>query len=81
MVYWLMIYAGLEKVLQPDSWFSNGHYAQNQPPTQNASQVHHFNGSRTFRLRAAVKLFPGLVGGYNKYCLISWQQTLSIALP
>ena len=35
--------------------------SQNPSPTKNALKIHHFKGSRNFRLQAALKLFPGLI--------------------
>ena len=41
---------------------------QNLPPTKNALKIHNFKGFRKFRLRAAVKLFPGLIYLHNINC-------------
>ena len=42
---------------------SNDHYAapKTHPRQNNAWKIHHFKGYHKFRLRAAVKLFPGLL--------------------
>ena len=43
-------------------FFSPAAGSQNQPPTKNALNNHHFKGSRKFQLQAAAKLFRGLLG-------------------
>ena len=58
--------SGLEKVLQPGS--QPLRRSQNQLPTKNALKIHDFKGSRKFRLRVAVKLFPGQLHMCTSVC-------------
>ena len=82
---------GLEKVLQPGRRLrttaqppplSNGHYTP-LPKGKHDKKCsdHHFNGPRKFRLRTAVKLFPGLFSdGGNLFDLssISYRSNLGL---
>ena len=64
-------------ICSPAAGSSNGHYAAQKTEnlTKNALIIHHFKGSRKFRLRAAVKLFPDLMEGLgnllNQTCFFS----------
>ena len=58
----ILFIVGLEKVLQPASQLRAAARPLSKPtPDKNALKIYLFKGSHKFRLRSAVKLFPGLV--------------------